>query len=162
VDHFTLPIGGGDTTFNDVTPGAYTFTEAPQADPSCVDGSTYTVQNTFGPNFNSNVGTVIVVGCEDAGFVFITTPPNCKRNDCQWCNKSAVLSQVWQNPGNMDTTKKCLVPDILVDVTMAHGGANDFVDASELFTGLPATWSIQAAIDYVNLNGEPFNLGNPK
>jgi hypothetical protein len=159
VSQFTIPIGGGEQVFENVTPGIYTITEALQVDPSCAAGLTYTVSNTCGLN---NVAVIEIEGCEDDSCTFVNTPPDCNENDCQWCNKGAVLSQVWQNPGNMDPTKSCLVPDILVDVTMAHGGANDVVDASELFTGLPATWSIQAAIDYVNTNGEPFNGANPK
>jgi hypothetical protein len=83
-------------------------------------------------------------------------------NICQWCTKSAVLSQVWQNPGGGDSTKKCIVPDILVDVRLPHGGANDVVDPSEIGTSVPATWSIQVAVNYViaHYNDVPFPFAN--
>jgi hypothetical protein len=71
-------------------------------------------------------------------------------SSCLWCSKASCLNQVFENMDNA-----CVVPDILVDVRMLHGGANDVVDISEIGTGIPATWSMQAAIDYVNLHGDP-------
>lgn len=76
--------------------------------------------------------------------------PSCGSEEeysCHWCNKGAVLSQVWQNM-NGDT---CAIPDILVDVRLPHTP----VDASKIHTGEPATGSIQAAVDYVNAHGDP-------
>lgn len=158
VSSFTIPKAGGSYTFVNAPDDTYTITEVLQADPSCVDNVNYGVANTCGPVFNSNVAVVTVRGCRGGACVFVNSPPNCNRDpSCQWCDKSAVISQVWQNPGGGQNTPeaRCTVPDILVDVRLPHTPENNEILPSEIGTGVPATWSIQAAIDYLNANGDP-------
>jgi hypothetical protein len=149
---FTLPKAGGSVTFTDIPVGTYHVTEGTQESPRCPDlHQNYAVSNSCQATPNDTLtATIPVTTCADDTCIFRNRAPNCQPNICQWCSKSAVLSQVWQNPGGGDNTKSCLVPDILVDVRMPHGGANNVVDASEIGTGVPATWSIQAAVDYAN------------
>jgi hypothetical protein len=163
VGDFTLPAAGGSIIFTGIPNGSYTVTEVNQESPECPDQHlTYRVSNTCQASVNDTlVATINIVNCDQLTCTFTNRAPNCQTDVCQWCNKSAVLSQVWQNPGGGDQTKSCIVPDILVDVRLPHGGANDVVDPSEIGTGVPATWSIQAAVDYVNANGDPSPIASP-
>ncbi len=144
---FTLPYDPNnivDTFFCDLGPGSYTITE----DTTGMPGYGVIANGVEGTSVTFNITDCVT---DSVGFVNLSrchfTPPK----GCSWCNKSAVLSQVWQNM-NGDT---CSVPDILVDVRLPHNAANNVVDITEIHTGVPATWSIQAAIDYVNLFGDP-------
>ncbi|MES2848977.1 MAG: T9SS type A sorting domain-containing protein [Bacteroidota bacterium] len=151
--NFTLPAGGGSVTFTGVPNGNYTVTEIEKESAECPDQHLkFRVSNTCQATATDTlVATISVTGCLPVSCTFNNLAPTCQPdNDCQWCTKSAVQSQVWQNPGGMDPARKCLVPDILVDIRLPHTADNNVVTASEIGTNVPATWSIQAAVDYAN------------
>jgi len=133
-----------DTFFCDLPFGTYTVTE----DTSNVPGWAVLVDGVAGTSRTFNFTKC---GSDSVAFTNIARCHKIPPHGCSWCNKSAVLSQVWQNM-NGDT---CAVPDILVDVRLPHTPDNNVVTANEIHTGNPATWSLQAAVDYVNANGDP-------
>jgi hypothetical protein len=147
----TLPSTGGSKTF-DVPPGTYHINEIAK------DGWTVTSTDcTLGghdarissdPFITGLWGVVIeIVGCENKECTFINTK---KEEGCQWCDKSAVLSQVRQNTGNVIGEDECNQPDILVDVRLGVG----FEDWTKVGTLFPATGSITKAVDYINVHGD--------
>lgn len=73
-------------------------------------------------------------------------PPPPDTNECKWCNKGAVISQVVQNMGG----NCAATPDIVVDVRLA----STTIDITKLGTNEPATGSLQAAVDYINAHGD--------
>jgi uncharacterized repeat protein (TIGR01451 family) len=78
---------------------------------------------------------------------YVMLPPcdQCNAIECKWCTKGTVLSQVEQNMGFC-----CAVPDILVDLR----DPSNTVDPDKVGTSEAATGSIQAAVDYINANGD--------
>lgn len=147
---FTLPFDVSkvvEAFFCDLAAGDYTIFEDTAFAPGAHGWDVFV---------NGVRGTSAIVNLSDCetDSVAFENSAKCRRKPpegCSWCNKSAVRSQVWQN-FNGDT---CAVPDILVDVRLPHNAANDTVTANEIHTGIPATWSIQEAIDYVNAYGDP-------
>jgi hypothetical protein len=125
---FTLPAAGGNVTFTGI-PGPtadYTVTETPKAGYAVTPSASQ---------------TLTLPACGNIEFTFTNT----YGEGCKWCTKSAVLSQVEQNVGFC-----CAVPDILVDLRLGITP----VDPAKVALGEPATGSLQAAVDYINANGD--------
>ena len=161
VNSFTVQVHNGnifgDTTFTGVQNGTYVVTEINKHFLCNGHDSLYSINGNFNLTQFSLVTTV--QNCVTVADTFVNRKPNCRPNidTCTWCTECNVRKQVNDNLGN----NGCTIPDILVDVRMAHGGDNDVVTLNEIGTNSPATWSIQAAIDYVNLHGDPSPITSP-
>jgi hypothetical protein len=122
-------------------------------------GATFPTNGGPDPGFPNIVmdctGTAPFFPCEapGSGCIPYVVLPDCAlcqpppdTNECKWCNKGAVISQVVQNMGG----NCAATPDIVVDVRLA----STTIDTTKLGTNEPATGSLQAAVDYINANGD--------
>jgi hypothetical protein len=154
IDDVTPPEDPGLT---DIVDSFAVTVPIPEAYDECAG---YVQGTTSDPLIYNYAGTYVITWTFDDGRGNVTTVEQnvtVLEGDpvCQWCTGSIVQSEVALGPGSSIGGDACMVPDILVDVRMDRGGDNDVVHISEIGTGAPATWSIQAAIDYINANGDP-------
>jgi hypothetical protein len=139
-ENFTLPAIGGSIDFTNLPPGTYRITETTK------DGYTVTSENCELVWGDSVSVFITIEGCENKACTFTNTK---EEEGCQWCDKSAVLSQVRQNTGN-EAGDECNQPDIIVDVRKP----SIVTDWTKAGTANAATGSIQEAVDYINVHGD--------